>query len=402
MHLKGGKDLKKVSIRKSLVNLAEIMAATAAGSILKFVKPKRYKDVWMILERGTDARDNGYFFFKWLRENHPEQNAVYVIDPLSADAQKVKDIGRTVPFMSWKHKIIASICTATISTHHNINSPYENHYKWADRLSSKHSKRVMLQHGVTKDDIPYFHYDWLNADLFICSAKPEYEFVKKTFGYPEGNVQYTGFARFDNLLKEHPANKWILLMPTWRKYVVENGVEGFKESLYYKKYQSLLNNNKLIFALRQHGYKLVFYPHYEIQRFLDEFSTEGEDVVKIAAFRDCDVQELLMRSELLITDYSSIYFDFAYMGKPLLYYQFDEKEYRSGHYSAGYFNYRRDGFGPVLSDEESIMNGITAYLDDHHMYDAYQERVQNFFPVRDENNCERIYDAICKIAKSKT
>ena len=41
------------------------------GRIAKVLFPK-YRGVWIVSERGSDARDNGYHFFKYIRENHPE------------------------------------------------------------------------------------------------------------------------------------------------------------------------------------------------------------------------------------------------------------------------------------------------------------------------------------------
>lgn len=351
----------------------------------------------MITERGDDARDNGYFFFKYLRETHPEINAVYVIDPSSPDAKKVEAIGKTVPFMSWKHKILTALSKVSLSTHHNINSAYKGHYRWSDNLSLRNSKRVMLQHGITKDNMQYFHHDWLKADLFICGAKPEYDYIRETFGYPEGVVQYTGFARYDNLLKPHTVKKQILLMPTWRSYAVRNGRSGFIKSLVYKKYQSLINNKQLIAALRKYGYQLVFYPHYEMQRFIADFRTMAPDVIQITGIKDADVQTLLMESAFLITDYSSVYFDFAYMGKSLFYYQFDAEEYRKGHYAEGYFNYEKDGFGKVVRTESELIFNLSDYLLDNGVFKSYKTRTDSFFPLRDENNCSRIYDAVCSL-----
>lgn len=382
-----------VNLILAIENLAEITASKAVGSVLKRVNPD-YMNVWLITERGTDARDNGFFFFQWLRENHPEINAIYVISKDSPDYEKAAAVGKTVNFMSMKHKILSMAADYFISTHHDINSAFQGHYHWADKLALRGVRRVMLQHGITKDNMLYFHHDWLNADLFIAGAKPEYDYIKETFGYPEGAVQYTGLARYDNLLKPHMVKKQILLMPTWRSYAVRSGWSGFLSSDIYKAYQSLINNESLIRSLREHGYQLLFYPHYEMQRFLDCFSTAAEDVINIASIKDYDVQELLMESEFMVTDYSSVYFDFAYMGKPLLYYQFDEEAYRAGHYEKGYFDYRRDGFGKVCETEKELVEELTLYLNNHTVYEEYKARAERFFPLKDTQNCERIFEKI--------
>ena len=103
-----------------------------------------------------------------------------------------------------------------------------------------------------------------------------------------------------------------------------------------------------------------------------------------------------MESEILITDYSSVYFDFAYMLKPVYYYQFDYKEYRSDHYAQGYFDYKNDGFGPVVEDEVQLVNLIMNPSDNN-----YRKRAKSFFRLRDSKNCERIYKAIREISHEK-
>ena len=45
---------------------------------------------WVLHERGTDARDNAYFFYRYLKEKHPEQKIYYIIDKTSVDYEKVK------------------------------------------------------------------------------------------------------------------------------------------------------------------------------------------------------------------------------------------------------------------------------------------------------------------------
>jgi len=105
--------------------------------------------------------------------------------------------------------------------------------------------------------------------------------------------------------------------------------------------------------LEQYGYTLVFYPHIEMQKHLAQFHTDSARVY-LADSTTHDVQQLLLDCALLITDYSSVFFDVAYLEKPELYYQFDETEFRQYHYKQGYFDYRRDGFGPVCTTEEAL------------------------------------------------
>ena len=117
-------------------------------------------------------------------------------------------------------------------------------------------------------------------------------------------------------------------------------------------------------------------------------------------FDEASLQALadsIRQAGVLITDFSSIYMDFAYMKKPVLYYQFDTEQFRQGHLPLGYFDYERDGFGPICADEESLLAAVEdCFADGCRMAPLYEERVDRFYTIHDDKNCERTYRAILK------
>lgn len=356
--------------------------------------------VWLISERGTDARDNGYHFFRYVRENHPEQSAYYIIDRQSADYPRVAMLGNVVQRESLKHWLLFLAAEMRISTHINGCLP-EMHWRYCKFASHTQAKAkvVFLQHGVTKDNIEYLHKKNTSINLFISGAKPEYDYVLSKFGYSENEVKYTGFARFDQL-HHFTAKRQVLIMPTWRDWLSPNfsgsklSETDVENSIYVQSWRKLLENKQLYKIAQEYNVQFVFYPHYEMQPFLHLFG-KGNDQIIFADFAHFDVQQLIKESMLLITDYSSVFFDFAYMQKPVLYYQFDEDEYRAHHYAQGYFDYRRDGFGEVVTEEADMLVLLAQYLENScRMKAEYQSRIQRFFPLHDENNCERIYQEI--------
>ena len=118
------------------------------------------------------------------------------------------------------------------------------------------------------------------------------------------------------------------------------------------------------------------------------------DNVIIASKSEYDVQTLLKESLLLITDYSSVFFDFAYMHKPLIYYQFDRQAFRRNHYREGYFSYD-DGFGPVAFDDESLIGYVEECCrNKFKMMSTYEEKADSFFLLRDSENCKRVFDSV--------
>ena len=189
----------------------------------------------------------------------------------------------------------------------------------------------------------------------------------------------------------------MLFMPTWRSSLRTCNKTTFAESEYYKKYESFLQSKKLYELLEEYDYELVFYPHYEVHRFLDCFSTFNPRI-SIADFRHYDVQDLLINTDILITDYSSVFFDYGYMRKPIVYYQYDEASFRAEQYGEGYFEYKRDSFGDVVETEDEVIESIRHILEnDLRPDDVYHEKMNAFFNTHGKNNCQRTFDAICKM-----
>ena len=361
-----------------------------------FIKKNR---IWLVGERHDTAQENGYFFYKFLKEIKPHEQSHYIIDKRSSHFKFVKKFGNIIQFNSFKHKLYFMACKYYISSHNHFCFPVsligKKRYKPSNR-----TKNVFLPHGITMNDVSEF-YGKSNSyiTLFTCGAKPEFDFIKEKFGYKSNEVAYTGFARFDNYHNATTA-KQVLLMPTWRRdiwkhYHNKNAKNDyFRETDYFKKFQKLLNSDSLSSLLKKYNYQLVFYPHYEIQPFINHFSSSNPNIY-IASQETDTVQNLLKCSALLITDTSSVSFDFAYMYKPLIYYFFDKDYFYNTHIKKGYFDHDTMGFGEVIEKEDELILKIEYYLsNDCKLADMYKSRIEKFFPLHDNKNCSRIYNAI--------
>jgi CDP-glycerol glycerophosphotransferase (TagB/SpsB family) len=83
------------------------------------------------------------------------------------------------------------------------------------------------------------------------------------------------------------------------------------------------------------------------------------------------------------------------MHKPVIYYQFDEERYYRGHYARAYYEYGRDGFGPVAHTLDELIAQVRfAIVNEFTTPSCYLERADRFFPLRDADNCKRNYEAI--------
>ena len=222
-------------------------------------------------------------------------------------------------------------------------------------LYKSKGKIIWLQHGVIGNYLQYVNPHDTRISLLITSSKEERNFLIEKNGYDKNIVKCTGLARFDNLEKKE--SKRILFMPTHRIYLHNMSDKEFIKTDYYKNINGLLNNKKLNSLLNDNNLTLVLYVHSEFQKYSHLFITECNKI-KIDNIDNYDVQELLINSCLLITDYSSVHFDYAYMEKPVIYYQFDYDDFRKGHYEEGYFSYMKDGFGKVCKNEMEVISPL--------------------------------------------
>lgn len=357
-----------------------------------------YRNIWIISERGDDARDNGYFFYKYMIEKHPEQPVRYIIKCKSVDSKKIRPEHRIEP-ESFKHYLIFAISKVRISSHAwGGDIPYADYYKKLGFDKHSRKKFVFLQHGITKDYLPSLFYPSIRPSIFICGAEPEWRYITQHFKHPQGVVQYTGFARYDSL-NEFSVKNQILIMPTFRKYLQGLSDEQFQNEEYYVMWQSLLNMKKLEDMLENNDLVLVFYPHYEMQKYVHLFHNTSKRI-KIADFNHYDVQTLLKESRLIITDFSSVFFDFSYMKKPVVFFQFDREQYIQKHYdyTKGYFDYDTMAPGKIVFKPDQLIDEISKIIDcDYVMNEEYKNRRDAFFTISDQHNCDRIFAAIQSI-----
>ena len=355
------------------------------------------KRVWLISEVDFDARDNGIHFFNYIRNNHPEINSYYLIDKTNPNFNIVNKIGKTVRPHSYKHLLLFISAKAKISTLVHGCSP-----SWCitKHLLKHHGtgKNIALKHGIFKNLHPNYFKKNAHLDLICCGGKPEFEFINNEFGYQSGVANYTGLARFDALhnLKN---DKEIFIMPTWRRWLDNiDSVSEFERTDYYKNWSQLLFDSRFLKLAKDNGFCICFYVHPKLNKFIDLFQSEEPLITFLNSKNGDSVQDHLKKASIMITDFSSVFFDFAYMRKPAVYYQFDEKQYFDSHYIKAYFDYRDNGFGPVVKNIDDVISEIRKIiLNDCEMIGNYYQRAVEFFPLYDTKNCERIFFAINEV-----
>ena len=196
----------------------------------------------------------------------------------------------------------------------------------------------------------------------------------------------------------------ILFMPSWRKSLMEQAWDeeshdmkwrmrsDFEKTDFYRHYRALFTDKKLRSACMENGYRMLLCLHPLMREYAEQLVTGT--ICETAAPEE-PYRELFAKASILITDYSSVAFDFSYLRKPIIYYQFDRKEFFKSHtYRQGYFDYEQDGFGPVCHTRRKIIKEIVMLINGSGVTDnTYTKRSEELWPYSGDY-CKRVYKKI--------
>lgn len=400
---------------------ARSMLRESAAPVLRAIAslpPYRtsFRDAWVLMDRVNNADDNGERLFEHLRASRPDINAWFVVATGSPDWKRLEAAGvrRLVGWGTWRWRMLLLNCHWLISSHADAAIA-------APRGAIRHARRrpwkyAFLNHGVIKDDLSL----WLNArniDLFVVSTEGELASVADdgtSYGVTRKETRNTGLARFDRLLakgREVPPEErdLVLIAPTWRTFLtlrinpstqIRNVDPNFRDSEYFRSWDAIVRSEEIAEAAARRGWRVGFMPHPNMQPILAELDLPPH--VEALTFEGNDVQALYARCGLLVTDYSSVAFNAAYLDRPLVYFQFDFEHMMSGGHMGrrGYFEYERDGFGPVARDAAGAIKAIVASIEAGSTpTPEYQARIDRTFVRRDGRACERIVAALEELSR---
>lgn len=363
---------------------------------------KKFAACWLLVDNDLCADDNAEHFYRYIKKNQPEVNAWFLLNQTSPDWARLKAEGfRLIKFGSLQHRIALLNAKFLMSSH--ANPAITNYLPRKHYCDIMHFKFVFLQHGVTKDD----QSEWLNSrkiDYLVTAGTPEFHDIADNgrYRYTSKETVLTGFPRYDNLTKTE-TDKQILVMPTWRKSLsgelmsksskrIKN--PDFLTSLFCEQWGGFLKSAELKRMAKKSGYKILFLAHPNLVDYLEELAIP--DYIEIGSMAKCSIQSVFKQSDVLITDYSSVAFDVAYMRKPVIYFHFDIDTFFSEHsYSKGYYDYQHHGFGPIAHDITSLQIKLNETLKKKCQLDSYYaQRINDFFPYADNDNAVRLFNVL--------
>jgi CDP-glycerol glycerophosphotransferase len=208
-------------------------------------------------------------------------------------------------------------------------------------------------------------------------------------GYPRNDVLYKGntpenIASIKERLGIPKDKKVILYAPTWRDDdYVESGKYNFKLPLDLEDMRNKLSDE----------YVVVLRMHYYIASQMDVSEYEG------FAFDESsysDISDLYLISDILITDYSSVFFDYGNLKRPVLFFTYDLEKYRDM-LRGFYLDIEKDVPGPLLYTSDEVTDAILNIDEISEKYaDRYDTFYERFCSVDDGNAAKRVCEIVFK------
>ena len=386
-----------------------------------FLFSKKDNNIWVFgAIRGTKYMDNAKYLFEYVN-NNTNIEAIWI-----SKNQEVVDDLNSKGFNAFHEYTLearhyASRAKIAVVTHRGNREKAD----LPMYCFSKKTKIIQLWHGIPLKKIAYddkvFSFkhnenslkwkikvilkntlfpflDYVNEpSLILALSKETQDIFAQAFRTSKDKVFITGYPRNDILLqnvsteKKEFENKKIIYMPTFRGSVNSD----FDLFLQYK-----FNIEKMDIFLAEQNIQLDIKLH--------PFNQPSEDLLiklnasKNISFLDHDaIYEIINEYDMLITDYSSIYFDYLLLDRPIIFAPFDKESYLEKDREF-YFDYEEVTPGPKAMNWEEVMQQLKIFNKTPEAYADERKLIKDrFHTYQDDKSTERVYEAILDIVNKK-
>ena len=340
----------------------------------------------MVACSGERWGDNAAAFLRYMNDHHPEKEVFAVVkNKTIAEDKRIDYVERnrlSTLLLIMQAKVFAF--THTLSD----IGPYQV-------FSFSNAQKIWLQHGVIaigKITASKARLD--QYDMICASSKKEERLMVSELGIKPEVIKITGLARHDYLrerVQSQLLREGILFIPTQRNWIGQ-----FQETIYENLILSWVNSHKLSDIKNYARLKIWLHPGWHRQG-MEGMGQRFEEVEYYGL--DYDPQALISESKVLVTDYSSIYFDAAISGIPTVFYQPDREEYiaRKGIFK----DFLTQDLLLVVDNKHELIDHLNKLMTDDEYYKkrvkADQSWAYQYVETFDGNCCDRIYEEILRL-----
>lgn len=277
-----------------------------------------------------------------------------------------------------------------------------NRLNLQDYFKNSQIINVYTQHGINYFKSGFLGNQEIGSAIFrkiIFSNENERQLFKKYYSYADDNTILAGLARWD-LIPDKTTGKEILLYFTFRSYLRDPGI-SIEETNYYKNILKLLSSDRLNNLLKKHNLILNLALHHEAQRYMNHNLPK---IGNIKIIKDIDIGKCKKNSSMLITDFSSMCFDFMYKNRPVIFYRIDKDDPllmydEEGHINDVNVESKNNELYNICYSADDVIDLIAKYIDNGFKLEVENiAKNDNFFTFRSDI-CSHI---ITEILKSPT
>jgi len=330
-------------------------------ALQKYAPNQMNGNILMFEKEAQMAQDNAFALFKYLQTTDIAKKVFYVIDPKSPQRKYLEPWNNQVIELYSENYFKHLIEDQMIVTSESLAHVYQFNYASGTILNIIRKKtNYFLQHGVIGirklGDV--FKYRTSGFTYFNTSTDHEREIVLQRFKYPVENVVTYGLPRW-NFLNNRTKNEKLELVyfPTWREYLAYLSDDEFINSEYFKTIRSFITSDTLEKYLNEYNIHLRVFLHPKMRKFTSQFS--GIDGVDVIDSSTVSLSVLIKEADGVISDYSSMVWDFAYQRKPIILFQFDQTAYET--FWGGFFDKTIWKFGPIVTNQADLLNEIKKF-----------------------------------------
>lgn len=345
---------------------------------------------------GKYASNNSIELFKFLVNKG--EKVVFITDRKCKNIKEIKRIGKVVNRFSFKGNLTvfnSKILIYDTSYHDLIRCPL---------LFLKNKIKINIFHGIhglKKISKKNANNRSNNDDYIIASSEYEKN-IKLNWGFNKKQIYITGLPRFDNLYnksrKTKPKNQ-IFYMPTWRPWFKkgyispgDGDIQNFINSKYFKTISELANSEQLNYLLKKNNFHLNLFVHKLMHRYTKEIKFKTKNRINILT-QDTDIQKEIINSKLLITDYSSVFFDFIFINRPFILFQFDRDKFYN--YIPGSYIDKDEIKNKICYNQNELYKLLFKYFNGDDLIDITYNNIANkYVKYFDNCNCKRVYSFI--------
>ncbi len=346
--------------------------------ILNYLIPKS-KKIWLFGSWfGDKYSDSPKYLFEYINSKKTFIKAIWITKNHKV-YYDLKEKGYTVymynSFLGVYYSMRANICFVTQS-YVDINN-----YLRPPKIFNLWHGNPLKKIG---NDVSKSKKKYLKDYYLIASSELEKENLFTAFNVYKENVFITGLPRNEVFKKTNNKLKKIIYMPTHREESKENVISILSEDI-----------DKLNDFLKKHGIILYLKLHYYDLKKFDEFNINFSNIKKYDL--DDDIYQTINEFDMLITDYSSIYFDFLLSEKPIIFFPYDFNNYLEKDREL-YYNYNEVTPGPKCYNWNEIIKEIETFLGNEFYYRNELLNIKHKFHLYgDGNYSNRVYKEVKKI-----